>query len=587
MKKNLPVTNKEIKLDDSSIIVSKTDTTGKIIFVNADFCKISGYSAEELSNQPHNIIRHPDMPESAFKDLWDKIKAGQPWNGIVKNRTKSGDFYWVDASVAPILDKGSVIGYISVRSKANSEQIERSEKLYKSIRENKYIPEKKSALEKFRIGNLFLVFSVIISLLNTLSMVAFLIGYKNLNEKFSIMQNSISPFQHFINHFLDNKYFAAGIVITVITLVFSLLGGITLVSILREILNSISHYLNELTHGNLKIYIKTQKKGNVGKVFQSLELMRVEMKALVSHMIFNSQLIVGQLDSLKDVTSHIKEAFEELSYSMEILTESTSFTAKNTMEALEQMIKLNELIQNMTVKSSETFKSAEFTQSTVNESSKSSDNAILQIIHAKDTVFIAAENIAKLEEQAKSISKIISIISTIYDQTNLLALNAAIEAARAGEFGAGFSVVASEVGKLAEQSGKSVKQIASSIHNINQQINLVVKEILDGVKQVTEGTENLVNVKDALISINHDTQKTTDGISSIYHSTAEIARMSEFFIKKIEIISSRAKGNTSIIEEVSSDSIKNFNTLKNIDSTVRSLVDISSDLFYSTKKFKI
>lgn len=135
MKMNLPVTQQEIVLKQGVSIVSKTDLKGAITYINRDFIEVSGFSELELIGKNHNIIRHPDMPAAAFEDLWRSVKAGKPWNGIVKNRCKNGDHYWVEANVAPIRDGTEVIGYMSVRSIATRAQIEQAEKLYQSMRD--------------------------------------------------------------------------------------------------------------------------------------------------------------------------------------------------------------------------------------------------------------------------------------------------------------------------------------------------------------------------------------------------------------------------------------------------------------------
>nr|WP_124553270.1 PAS domain S-box protein [Methylophilus methylotrophus] len=137
MKINLPVTQKEIELKEGASIVSKTDLKGAITYINREFLEISGFSESELVGKNHNIIRHPDMPAAAFEDLWRTVKAGKPWNGMVKNRCKNGDHYWVEANVAPIREGNTVVGYMSVRNKVSRAQIEQAEKLYQQMREGK------------------------------------------------------------------------------------------------------------------------------------------------------------------------------------------------------------------------------------------------------------------------------------------------------------------------------------------------------------------------------------------------------------------------------------------------------------------
>jgi methyl-accepting chemotaxis protein len=133
MKTNLPVTGKEILVNEGTVIVSRTDLKGIITLVNSDFIRISGFSETELVGKNHNILRHPDMPPVAFQYLWDTIRAGEPWTGIVKNRAKSGDHYWVEAHVTPVLKDGQVVEYMSVRRGATREQIEAAEKLYAEL----------------------------------------------------------------------------------------------------------------------------------------------------------------------------------------------------------------------------------------------------------------------------------------------------------------------------------------------------------------------------------------------------------------------------------------------------------------------
>ncbi len=134
MRQNLPVTAVEVLLEDGEQIVSKTDLKGRITYVNATFLKVSGYTEAELIGQPHNIIRHPDMPPAAFADLWATLQAGRPWVGMVKNRCKNGDHYWVHADAAPVYENGTRVGYMSVRRKPSREQVAAAEATYASIR---------------------------------------------------------------------------------------------------------------------------------------------------------------------------------------------------------------------------------------------------------------------------------------------------------------------------------------------------------------------------------------------------------------------------------------------------------------------
>ncbi|MGZ4990802.1 MAG: methyl-accepting chemotaxis protein [Methylobacter sp.] len=137
MRINMPVTNQEVSMKKGAILITRTDLKGVITYVNDEFVNISGFTRDELIGAEHNIVRHPDMPAAAFKDLWDDLKALRPWKGIVKNRTKSGDYYWVEANAIPVFKNGKVHEYISVRRAPSPEQIREAEHLYKLIEAKK------------------------------------------------------------------------------------------------------------------------------------------------------------------------------------------------------------------------------------------------------------------------------------------------------------------------------------------------------------------------------------------------------------------------------------------------------------------
>jgi len=125
----------ELLLDTTTFLVSETDLKGNIIFANDEFCKYAGYSMQELLGQPHNIVRHPDMPRAAFKDLWDTVKSGKRWRGFVKNRSKNGSFYWVYATVFPFKSCDGKEGYISCRRKVSDMEADKYEALYKQMKQ--------------------------------------------------------------------------------------------------------------------------------------------------------------------------------------------------------------------------------------------------------------------------------------------------------------------------------------------------------------------------------------------------------------------------------------------------------------------
>lgn len=134
LERTVLTTDEEIPFPEGRLIVSRTDPAGAITQVNDSFCEISGYSRDELLGQPHCILRHPDMPAAAFRDLWATVLAGRTWNGYVKNLCKDGRFYWVYATVIPNVRGGKIVGYTSVRREPSRTKVREAEIAYSTLR---------------------------------------------------------------------------------------------------------------------------------------------------------------------------------------------------------------------------------------------------------------------------------------------------------------------------------------------------------------------------------------------------------------------------------------------------------------------
>ncbi len=150
--KNAYVSQKEVVMEPNTVLITKTDTKGIITYTNEAFCKIAGYSREELIGKSHNIVRHPDMPPAAFKWLWDTLKSERPWRGMVKNRCSNGDHYWVRATVAPVIDTGGkIVGYVSVRKTPTRQEVADAETLYRKLNQTGH--DVVSKYEKYQFKN--------------------------------------------------------------------------------------------------------------------------------------------------------------------------------------------------------------------------------------------------------------------------------------------------------------------------------------------------------------------------------------------------------------------------------------------------
>lgn len=154
MRTNLPVSNIEYPVPEGEVLVSKTDLKGVITYCNKAFLEVSGYPAGEMLGQSHNIVRHPDVPQQLFADVWATIKSGRSWHGVIKNRRSNGDYYWVDANITPLLEDGEQVGYVSLRYKPSAKQIVTAGKYFASMRDGKSLETFSHDPDKSYVGDL-------------------------------------------------------------------------------------------------------------------------------------------------------------------------------------------------------------------------------------------------------------------------------------------------------------------------------------------------------------------------------------------------------------------------------------------------
>ena len=208
MKVNMPVTDTEVEMKDNCILVSHTDLKGSITYCNQDFTNISGYNEEELLGKNHNLVRHPDMPAAAFQDLWDTLGKEQTWTGLVKNRCKNGDFYWVKANVTQLTQDGHVSGYLSVRSKPTRNEVSDAETLYiklnngeASLKPTRW--QKLNVLNRISIGNKLRIVSFAF-MLPVVALLTSLVMEKNKAIDFAELEITgveyIKPVRQLISH---------------------------------------------------------------------------------------------------------------------------------------------------------------------------------------------------------------------------------------------------------------------------------------------------------------------------------------------------------------------------------------------------
>ena len=271
MKSNMPVTNNEVQLEAGQLIVSKTDLKGIITYVNPDFVSISGFSEHELIGKNHNMVRHPDMPPAAFQDLWNSVKAGKPWTGVVKNRCKNGDFYWVNANVTPVRVNGRVTEYMSVRTLPSRDQITRAEALYQQLNAGK--PPKVSLAARFNIFSRMNIRQKLYALITTvvLSFGAFgLIQYDNISALATADTANINT--DLVETMHEMMIGLGATLLLLCAALYWLVGR----SVLRPLEKTIG-YFNEIAEGRYDGVIDIDRPDEIGDVMRALKSMQIKL----------------------------------------------------------------------------------------------------------------------------------------------------------------------------------------------------------------------------------------------------------------------------------------------------------------------
>ena len=466
MKINQPVTQREYSLTKDDTLISTTDLKGVTTSVNADFLRVSGFTEAELIGLSHNVVRHPDMPQPAFKDLWSTIKTKSPWMGLVKNRCKNGDHYYVDAYVTPIYEGDSVTGYQSVRFKPEQNVVDRAESFYRAIREGKsmwwqkFLPA--SISYKIKVWLLAVVVSLPIVIGSLVSAQPMLLWVA-----------------------LGTFLLAAGVA-------YSLVKPIL---VLAE--SSHSLFSNAIAQ-----YVYTGRRDELGQLEVVIKVLRSQ-----------NRTILGRVDSSAGELERVAAETNK------VVGETTAGVQRQQSEVEQIATAMNE----MTATVAEVANNAETTAAVssnvlakTQDSEKLVAQAVADISQLSKTVSEATAVIEKLKKDSQNIGTVVDVISNIASETNLLALNAAIEAARAGEYGRGFAVVADEVRNLASNTQSSTQMIKT----IQQSSTDAVDAMNHGREKADQSVQQAEEVGDAFDEI-------SSSIVTISDMNTQVATASE------------------------------------------------------------
>jgi aerotaxis receptor len=476
MRKNLPVVDREFPFPSGETLVSTTDLKGRILYGNPAFIAVSGYAKEELLGQPHNLIRHPDMPEEAFRDLWQTISSGAPWSAVVKNRRKDGSCYWVMANVTPLVDNGVPVGYMSVRTEASRADIEAATALYATLRAEAATGVLRHRLQE---GRPYVSAPLASALRRLRPALPLRVGAAcGAVAALAALAGGAHPLAA-----------GAGFVLTTAT------AALLVQHALLKPLHRLLDFANRMAAGDLTNRLPPAGADDVvGRLSKALNQLNVNLRSIVR-------------DARNEVR-HMRDATHEIASGNQDLSARTEAQASNLQETASSMEQITGTVRQSADAAARAAELAGEAAAVTQRSSSAVDEvgATMRVI----------------SDASRRMADIIQVIEGIAFQTNMLALNAAVEAARAGEQGRGFAVVAAEVRSLAQRAGGAAHEIRALITDSGEKVD-AGNQLADAARQtMNNALASVRRVGTVVAEISHGAREQLAGISQVNSAVSQI-----------------------------------------------------------------